>query len=116
MRDGLLLANYICVESVWGSNNIQVFAFHLYTHSGICIGEVTDSDDDLLTVTEYDDGSLTVFTSSVGYRLGALGDELTEMLIGIILGGVALLACLARAFCVQPQVDWPLSARMKFQL
>ena len=101
------LANHVCVERVWGCCHVEVLSFHLDAQAGIGVGEVADRDDDLLAVAEHDDGRLAVVAAGVGDGLGARGDELAEVLVGEVLGGVALLARLAvhldeRILCPAP--------------
>ena len=101
------LANHVCVERVWGCCHVEVLSFHLDAQAGIGVGEVADRDDDLLAVAEHDDGRLAVVAAGVGDGLGARGDELAEVLVGEVLGGVALLARLAvhldeRILCPTP--------------
>ena len=76
-------------------SDIQVFAFNFHTHTSLVAGKVACRDNQLLTIAKHYYGRLAETTSAIGYHLDAGGHKLAEVLIGIILSRIALLASLA---------------------
>ena len=87
--------------------DVEVLASHLHADLRFSVREVAGSDDETLTLTEDNERGLAVFTSSIGNHLCAWYDEIAEMLVGIVLRGVAHVARLAvhlnqRVLCPAP--------------
>ena len=89
------LANHVCVERMWGGSYIQILAFHFDAQASIGICEVADCDDVSLTVVEDNNGCLAVVATGIRNHLRARCNKLAEVLVGVVLGGVTFLACLA---------------------
>ena len=75
--------------------HVQILAVEFHRHDLLLVGEIASSNDVALAGTKHGYGSLAVLSPRITDGFRTLGHKMGKMLVGIELGCIAWLACLA---------------------